>query len=48
MQEGAIIRQRKLQNQWIKTKREGDELKDRQLMISDRHKSMMATHSRAV
>ena len=30
MQEGAIIRQRKLQNQWLMTKRECDELKDRQ------------------
>lgn len=46
MQEGAMVRERRLRNEWVRAKRDIDELKDKQSMVSDRHKSFLATHNK--
>lgn len=46
MQEGAIVRENRLRNEWVRAKRDITELKDKQVMISGRHKSFLATHNK--
>jgi hypothetical protein len=46
MREGAMAREHRLRNEWTRAKRDIDELKGKQSMVSDRHKSFLATHAK--
>lgn len=46
MQEGAIARKRRLQNDWIRSRNELDDLKAKKMLINDRHRSFRPPHSK--
>lgn len=45
MREGAIVRQRRLQNEWVRMRRDNDELKAKKTFVSD-HKSTRIPHAK--
>ena len=48
MQQGAIVRSAKLQNEYLLAKREIEELKDKKSIVNDLHKTMVVTQGKYV
>jgi hypothetical protein len=42
------VREKRRQNEWIRVRRENDELKAKKTYVNDRHRSMMVTQGKAL